>query len=175
MGSRWPASRKKVQLPSSSSASAVVAVIAANTSLRRGRTRDSLPARAAQKEKGPGGRQGLWVRNVRSLDLHHVGSAGALRAVDHLEANPVALCQGPEALGADLGVVDEHVRPTLARQEAEALGLIEPLDGAFDHERTASLAHAEKPRRPRVHKKGRPPRAASSETPDQRQPAAGLE
>src|SRR3989442_8332795 len=80
--------------------------------------------------------------SVVVLDAADVGGAGPLRAVDDLEPHLVALVQLPEALGPDLGVVNENVRPTLAREETEALGLIESLDVTFDHERTGLLAFA---------------------------------
>src|SRR5512141_1499355 len=74
-----------------------------------------------------------------SSGLGHVRGAGPLRAVHHLEPDLVTLVEGAEPVGLDLGMVDEHVRTTLARQEPEALGLVEPLDGAFDHLRTGLL------------------------------------
>jgi hypothetical protein len=36
--------------------------------------------------------------------------------------------------------VDENVRTTLARKKPETLGLVEPLYGAFDHERAGLLS-----------------------------------
>src|SRR5205814_6583929 len=67
------------------------------------------------------------------LDPRDVRGARTLRAVDHLETDAVALGQALETLTEDRGVVDEHVRPALAREESETLGVVEPLDGTFDH------------------------------------------
>src|SRR5206468_1179318 len=70
-------------------------------------------------------------RSITSGELYlsdgDVGRARPLRAVDDLELHLVALVEGAETLGADLRVVDENVRTTLAREEAEALGFVEPL------------------------------------------------
>src|SRR5262249_4591177 len=80
------------------------------------------------------------LERSRELDEGDVGRARPLRAVDDLELHLVAFVQGAETLGADLGMVDEDVRTTLTREETEALGLVEPLDSAFDHERAGLLA-----------------------------------
>src|SRR3970282_710458 len=86
----------------------------------------------------PGVRIAQWY-GVRGLDLADVCRAGPLRAVDDLEPHLVAFVQRPEALGADLGMVDENVRAALTRQETETLGLVEPLHRTFDHERAGLL------------------------------------
>src|SRR4029453_17778534 len=45
----------------------------------------------------------------------------------------ITFVESPEALHPDLRVMDEHVRATLTGEETETLGLVEPLDSAFDH------------------------------------------
>src|SRR5688572_18658543 len=110
--------------------------------------------REKQKRPEPCG-PGRGRRGIESLDLGDVRGAGPLRAVHHLETNAITLVQGPETLRANLRMVNENVRTTLAREETEALGLVEPLDRAFDHERAGLLslclaprhlpAHDEKP------------------------------
>src|SRR5262245_4717879 len=83
------------------------------------------------------------VRLVRFAELPddgHVRGARPLRALRDLELDLVTLVQGAKALGPDLGVVDEDVRTTLVRQETETLGLVEPLDGALNHERAGLLS-----------------------------------
>ena len=54
------------------------------------------------------------------LDLGHVGSAWPLGAVNNIKLYPFTLSERPEPFGLDLGVMDEHVRPTLAGEEPEA-------------------------------------------------------
>src|SRR6185503_11580847 len=89
-------------------------------------------SRRPSKTRTPGPLAGPGRREARGAELGDgdVRGAGPLGAVHHLELDLVALVQGAETLGADLGVVDEHVRTTLTRQETKTLGLVEPLDGA---------------------------------------------
>src|SRR5262245_57228985 len=130
---------------------------------RRGRQARS------QKRKRPGpegpGRSGS---SGVSLDLHDVGGAGPLGAVDHFEPHPVALIEGPEPLGPDFRVVDEDVRTTLAGEETEALGLVEPLDRSFDHERDGLLSPCLAPLL-RAHEPKPPTVGGFFRTPEQRQ------
>ena len=94
---------------------------------------------------------------------------GPLGLCDDLELDLVTLVESPEALGPDLRVMDENVRTTLAGEETETLGLVEPLDGTFDHERAGLLGLclvATSPARSR--NESRPPWAAPSATPEQR-------
>jgi hypothetical protein len=83
----------------------------------------------------------MVLRGVLSAD-GHVRGAGPLGAIRDLELNLVTLVEGAETLGPDLRVVDENVRTTLAGKETETLGLIEPLDSTFDHERAGLLSLA---------------------------------
>jgi len=76
----------------------------------------------------------VWFLGVLAAE-RHVRGTGPLRALRDLELDLVTLVEGTEALSADLRVMDEDVRTTLARQKTETLGLVEPLDGTFDHER----------------------------------------
>jgi hypothetical protein len=73
-------------------------------------------------------------------DEGHVRGAGPLGALRDLEPDLVTLGESAKAVGADLGVVDEDVRTTLVREKTETLGIVEPLDGAFDHERAGLLS-----------------------------------
>jgi hypothetical protein len=80
------------------------------------------------------------VRFAELTDQGHVRRAGPLGALRDLELDLVTLVEGAIALGLDLGVVDENVRTTLMREETETLGLVEPLDGALNHERAGLLS-----------------------------------
>src|SRR6185369_9226536 len=70
---------------------------------------------------------------VRSLDAADVRGARTLRAVDDVEPDAIALGQALEAITLNRGVMHEHVGTTLTREESETLGVVEPLDGTFDH------------------------------------------
>src|SRR4029450_1420703 len=59
--------------------------------------------------------------------------ARTLGAVDDVEPDAIALGQALEAITLDGGVMDEHIRTTLTREESETLGVVEQLDGTFDH------------------------------------------
>src|SRR6185436_12660971 len=82
------------------------------------------------KRPGPCG-PGLLA--VRALDAADVRGAGPLRAVHHLEPHAITLVEGAEPFRPDLRMMHEHVRTTLAGEKTESLGLVEPLDGTFDH------------------------------------------
>src|SRR5688572_23582903 len=73
----------------------------------------------------------------------------ALRAVDDLELNRLALFEGPEAVARDSGVVDEYVASALTLDESIALGVVEPLDLACNTHRSSLLATRRR-RRPDV-------------------------
>src|SRR4029453_5237782 len=60
-----------------------------------------------------------------------VGRLLALRAVDDVELDRLALREGLVPLALDRGEVDEHVVLPLARDEPEALLVAEPLHGAL--------------------------------------------
>src|SRR5450756_1327652 len=57
----------------------------------------------------------------------------AVLALSDVERDLLALVQGLEPLVLDLAEVNEQVVPILARDEAIALGRVEPLDGTFCH------------------------------------------
>src|SRR5690606_41290948 len=66
-----------------------------------------------------------------SVDADDVLSLRALRLLDDVELDPVALGEGPEAGALDRRVVDEAVlRSVLRGDEAEALLVVEPLHGS---------------------------------------------
>src|SRR5688572_32911636 len=67
-------------------------------------------------------------RSCVVLGSGNVSGLRALRAVDDLELNRLALFKGAEAVARDGGVVHEHVAPTLTFDEPIALGVVEPLD-----------------------------------------------
>src|SRR5947207_15679593 len=68
---------------------------------------------------------------VGLLQLDDVLRRGALLALDDVELDPLAFGQALEALGLDRRMMDEAVLLTvLGGDEAEALGVIEPLDRA---------------------------------------------
>ena len=67
------------------------------------------------------------------LDAADVRGARTLRAVDDVEPDTIALGQALEPITLNGGVMNEHVRTTLTREESETLGVVEPLDGTFDH------------------------------------------
>ena len=120
------------------------AVAGAQTRARRppvGPPRHPPPAVGVPEMQKARGLAAPGLRKLRFAELageRHVRRAGPLGALRDLELDLVALVEGTEALSADLGVVNENVRTTLVRQKTKTLGLVEPLDGAFDHERTAS-------------------------------------
>src|SRR4051794_19791774 len=73
-------------------------------------------------------------RSRRDLQRGDVDGLRALVAGLGLVAHARALGQGPEALPADARVVDEEVLAGLVRRdEAEALVVVEPLDGSGGH------------------------------------------
>ncbi|MPM34362.1 hypothetical protein SDC9_80944 [bioreactor metagenome] len=75
------------------------------------------------------------LSDAGSLDHGDVGRLHALRALDGLELDPVALVERTVAVGVDGGEVSENVGgAVLGRDEAEALLSVEPLDGAGVHE-----------------------------------------
>src|SRR5690606_15740810 len=64
-------------------------------------------------------------------DLRNVLGLRALGLLDEIELNLITLGQRAEARALDRAVVDEAVlRSVLRRDEAEALGVVEPLHGA---------------------------------------------
>src|SRR5690606_9978304 len=89
----------------------------------------SYNARTATPDR-PGWRFRFAV-GVAASDPRDVLRRGALGALDHVELDAVALGQRLEPAALDGAVMDEAVlRAVLARDEPEALGLVEPLHGS---------------------------------------------
>src|SRR3954470_13136567 len=66
-------------------------------------------------------------------DAANVARLKTLLALRHLELHLITLGEAAEALGLDGGVVNEHIRSVLARDETEALSVIEPLHSSLFH------------------------------------------
>src|SRR3954451_19723071 len=87
-------------------------------------TNDERPAGAGRSV------QSRW----RRLERRDVDGLGALVPGLGVEADARALGERLEALGVDAGVVDEQVLAGIVRRdEAEALVVVEPLDGSGGH------------------------------------------
>ena len=87
-----------------------------------------------------GARRRKLSRVDRGRLVHRDDAEGlqALRPLQHLAHDARALVCGLEAVAAQAGNVQQHVRQAVIRNdEAVALGNVEPLDGAaeFDHAR----------------------------------------
>src|SRR5262249_29837625 len=95
----------------------------------------SLPFSVRRKRKTgrPQGGGPFFGLSRRSGELRHLGSARALLAGDHLELDARALGEGAVAVALDVRVVDEDVLPVVGGDEAETLGVVEPLDDAVGH------------------------------------------
>src|SRR5215208_6053231 len=74
-------------------------------------------------------------RSCVVLGSGNVSGLRALRAVDDLELNRLALFEGAEAVARDSGVVHEHVASAFTLDEPIALGVVEPLDLACNTHR----------------------------------------
>src|SRR5215211_4084309 len=80
--------------------------------------------------------------------LGDVTGLRALRAVDDLEFNRLALLERPETVPLDRREVDEHIAAAVTFDETVTLGVVEPLDLACDTHRTfPALQFAALPRR----------------------------
>src|SRR5215468_2056272 len=96
---------------------------------------------------GPEGPPHRHDDRLRALGLAHVRGLGALRALDHVELNPITLGEAAEALRLDGGVVDEDVRTALTSDEPKTLRIVEPLHGTSFHERPSLARRAVDARR----------------------------
>jgi hypothetical protein len=67
------------------------------------------------------------------LERLYVGSLPALGSLNDVELHGLTLLQTLESTGVDCRVMHEHVFAILARNEAEALRVIEPLHGTLFH------------------------------------------
>jgi len=64
----------------------------------------------------------------QALGKRDVGGLETFRTLDHVELDSGAFGQGAETAALDGREVDEHVVTVLARDEAESLRVVEPLD-----------------------------------------------
>src|SRR5690606_9462007 len=87
-----------------------------------------MRAEAAQR-KSPAGAGLSWRERPSELHrLHFVGLQAPL-ALHDLEGDLLAFLQGLEAGALDRAEMDADVRAAFRGDEAEALGVVEPLDG----------------------------------------------
>src|SRR5262249_26337778 len=68
-----------------------------------------------------------------SAGLADVRGLQTLRALHDLELHRLTLGEAAETIHHDGGVVDEHVRRPLARDEAKTLRVVKPLHSALFH------------------------------------------
>ena len=79
------------------------------------------------------------------LQTNHVGRLRALLAINDVELDFVVLVKGLVAVHLDRAKMDENVLALFGRDEAEALGAVEPFHFAFPGtclQKTCSLAFA---------------------------------
>src|SRR5215211_5810586 len=80
--------------------------------------------------------------------LGDVSGLRALRTIDDLEFDRLALLERPETVSLDRREVDEHIAAAVTFDETVTLGVVEPLDLACDTHRTCpALQFAALPRR----------------------------
>src|SRR5690606_7298430 len=90
-------------------------------------------ARAAMKKAPQCGAPNIVIV-ARSGGRLYAGGLGPLRSLRDFVADPLAFLQGAEALGCNGRIVHEHVGAAgLGGDEAEPLGVVEPLHGAVLH------------------------------------------
>src|SRR5262249_44725058 len=70
---------------------------------------------------------------LRLTELANVRGLQALRPLNRVELHFLALGQAAKALARDRGVMDEHVRSALRRDETKPLCIVEPLHSALCH------------------------------------------
>src|SRR5919109_716302 len=119
---------------------------------RRGRARPRSPHNSPPYKRGrpPSGAPAATSIRVRSAcGCHDVRGLGTLGTLDDLELDTLAFGQGLEAFHRDRGEVDEDVVATLALDEAVALLVRKPLDGALLHVRPPTTEGAGPRRRRR--------------------------
>src|SRR5512133_3321640 len=91
----------------------------------------------------PGGRASSNAARCAGSDRPDVRRLEALRALLHLELDPLPFLQAAEALRLDGGVMDEDVVPAaVLSDEAEALRVVEPLHGTTGHLTLLSMFEA---------------------------------
>src|SRR5438874_2374789 len=86
--------------------------------LANGTSGPSLPRRTARSWERPNKKTYLPGAHVRRLE--------ALGPLGDVELDDLTLLQGPETVHRNSGVVDKNVLPTLLRDEAKALRIVEP-------------------------------------------------
>src|ERR1700682_61375 len=102
-----------------------------------GGRRDGL-IRSSEARPPCGGRASFW--NRFSGELADVLRLQPLGTLDHFELDLLPLREGAEALGLDGGVVAENVfTAAVLRDEAEALGVVEPLHSSSRHSKPVLL------------------------------------
>ena len=71
----------------------------------------------------------LFLRVSRELSGHHFVGLQTLLALHNLEGDLLAFLQALEAIALDRAEMHENVRAIVTADEAETLGVVEPLDG----------------------------------------------
>src|ERR1700733_1951219 len=90
----------------------------------------SMP-RSTRRRRGTFGGGPTPLRKGSASDLGDVLGGGALLALHDVELDPLAFSERLEAAALNGGVVNEAILlPVLRRDEAEALGVVEPLHRA---------------------------------------------
>src|SRR5206468_2085425 len=90
-----------------------------------------------EKESGLPEEPARYVDTSSSARCHDVRGLGTLWPLDDLELHTLAFGEGLEAVHRDRGEVDEDVVPSFALDEAVALLVRKPLDGALLHVRSS--------------------------------------
>ena len=78
----------------------------------------------------------IWIlpeSGLIGLQRLHVGSLPALGAFHYVELHSLAFLQALESAAVDRGVMHEDILAVLARDKAEALRVIEPLNSTLFH------------------------------------------
>ena len=70
-------------------------------------------------------------KRLRSGGLGYIGRLRPFLSLNNLKLHLIALLQALVAFSGDGAVVDEYIRSIFAAEEAISLGVVEPLDGAF--------------------------------------------
>src|SRR5919108_4869729 len=90
-----------------------------------------------QTERAPCGSPPVTSIRDSSARCDDVRGLGTLGTLDDLELHTLAFGEGLEAVHRDRGEVDEHVVSSFALDEAVALLVRKPLDGALLHVRSS--------------------------------------
>jgi hypothetical protein len=70
---------------------------------------------------------------MAGLELYDISGLGAFGRVDNVELNLLTFCQGLESAVLNVAEMYEHISALFTGNEAETLGVIEPLHGTFFH------------------------------------------